>query len=314
MSCVSIVVPVYNCERYLHACIRSILEQSYSNIEVILVDDGATDNSGAICDEYVSDSRVKVFHQENAGVSKTRNFGIGQATGEYIMFVDSDDTIDSDMVEVLVRALEEKDADAAFCGIVHEYEDYKRNFPETRVQCQTDGNGAVKEVLKNYIATAGPVCKLFRKTYVTESMFPEDLSIGEDAFAVIQVLQKMKCVVFDTLPLYHYNHREESLMTTSFSERDMDLPEAYRRIEEMSRTGGFQKEAEFRRIWAYFHVYDKMILSQRTGAIQEQEIVTWLKRNIGKILKNPYVGTKRKISACGLWVNRRIYQRIIRRK
>jgi len=312
MSCVSIVVPVYNCEKYLRACIDSILNQSYSEIEVLLVDDGATDNSGAICDEYLVDNRVKVFHQTNAGVSKTRNFGVLQATGEYVMFVDSDDTIDSKMVEILVNAMEEEKTDAAFCGLVHEYKDYDRNFPENRVRCCTDGVGAIKEVLKNYIATAGPVCKLFRKECLNDKMFPEDLSIGEDALAIIKVLLQVKSVVFDTQPLYHYNHREESLMSSAFSKRDMDLPEAYRRIEEMAVEGGFQTEAEFRRIWACFHVYDKMILSEKTGQKTEKEIVKWLKKNIGKIVKNPYVGKMRKLSACALFINKKLYQWIIK--
>ncbi|MCM1441390.1 MAG: glycosyltransferase, partial [Roseburia sp.] len=117
---VSIVVPVYNCEPYLEKCIHSILEQTYENIELVLIDDGASDGSGEICDAYRDHDRVRIYHKENEGVSRARNDGILQASGQYIMFVDSDDTIEGTMVETLVRALQENGADCSLCGLVHD--------------------------------------------------------------------------------------------------------------------------------------------------------------------------------------------------
>lgn len=315
---VSIVVPVYNCEAYLPDCVQSILGQTYDNIELLLVDDGSTDQSGRLCDQYSDNSRVQVFHQDNAGVSCARNFGIAAASGTYIMFVDGDDTIEETMVETLVRALHEAEADCAFCGLVHDHADDSRCFPEHSIKKVTDGREAVREVLINYIATAGPVCKLFRKDLLlTEGKagsFPVDLTIGEDAVAVVGALQRAGKVAFDTKPLYHYNHREESLMSSPYSERDNDLITAYERIGEALMGQGLEKEIIFRQIWAHFHVYDKMIRSGCPDLAGEKKLLRWFRGHIVTILKNPYVGRMRKLSMCMLFINKRLYRGIIRRR
>ena len=106
---ISIVVPVYNVEQYLEKCVNSIINQTYKNLEIILVDDGATDSSGNMCDELAkSDNRIKVYHKENGGLSDARNYGVERATGEYIGFVDSDDYIDSEMYEKLYEAIKKR--------------------------------------------------------------------------------------------------------------------------------------------------------------------------------------------------------------
>ena len=129
MVMVSIVVPIYNVEKYLHECVDSILTQTFTDFELILVNDGSQDNSGAICDEYVSkDKRIKVIHQVNQGVSVARNNGIKCATGRLIGFVDADDYIAPDMFKGMVNYLEANDLDVvcADCYIINRY--YYRNF------------------------------------------------------------------------------------------------------------------------------------------------------------------------------------------
>ena len=220
------------------------------------------------------------------------------------------------MVETLVRALLDTGADCSFCGLVHDYPDHSRNFPEQPVYRLTDGEGAIREILMNYIAIAGPVCKLFRRDLLETGdgtgIFPEDLTIGEDAVAVTEALCRAEITVFDTKPLYHYNHREQSLMSSSYSERDWDLIKAYKRIYERLAGHDLAKEAMFRQIWAHFHVYDKMILSGQYDAGGEQEILSWLRHHYKEIMKNPYVGKMRKVSMCMLKINKYLYQRIIR--
>ena len=310
---VSVIVPVYNVEEYLEACVASICGQTYPELEILLIDDGSMDESFAICRRCAEeDKRIRAIRQENRGVSVTRNRGIAEAQGEYILFVDSDDTIEAGMIELLVENIRKEKADVAFCGLIHDYPDRSRNFPEKPVRLVTDGVGAVKEVLKNYIATAGPVCKLFCLSCVPKNMFPADLTIGEDAYGVVVVLLNAARAVLDTQPLYHYNHREESLMSSDFSERDMDLPEAYRRILELPESVHFQKEAEFRQIWAWFHAYDKMILTRQTKRPEERVIRRWLRRHARSIWKNPYVGRGRKISLCALMIYKRLYYCVVR--
>lgn len=114
---ISVIVPVYNVERYLRRCVDSILHQTYRNLEVLLVDDGSTDASGAICDEYAAqEERVTAVHQKNGGLSAARNAGLERAQGTYLCFVDSDDFLDSRMLETLCCDLQEKDADVAVVG------------------------------------------------------------------------------------------------------------------------------------------------------------------------------------------------------
>lgn len=119
---ISVIVPVYNAEHYLEKCIRSIIGQTYSNLEIILVDDGSTDGSGILCDEFaVEDARVHVIHQKNCGLVAARRIGVRNASGKYITFVDADDYIDLDTYEVLVQYMGEKDADVVAFGMTEEY-------------------------------------------------------------------------------------------------------------------------------------------------------------------------------------------------
>ena len=115
---ISIIIPVYNVEKYLNKCLNSVIEQTYKNIEVILIDDGSTDNSGKICDEYAkNDIRIKIIHQQNGGVSTARNNGLEHATGKYITFVDSDDYIEKEMIETMAKKIMKKNADIVICGV-----------------------------------------------------------------------------------------------------------------------------------------------------------------------------------------------------
>ena len=121
---VSVIVPIYNVEKYLRKCVDSILNQTYKNLEIILVDDGSPDNCGNICDEYaLSDSRIRIIHKKNGGLSDARNAGLDIARGNYILFVDSDDYIDETMVEKLYEALEKEKAEMSLCSFVYVNDD-----------------------------------------------------------------------------------------------------------------------------------------------------------------------------------------------
>ena len=318
---ISVIVPVYNAEKYLEKCVESILNQTYSNFELLLINDGSVDNSSKICHSFETDCRVKVYDKENEGVSKTRNSGIAKAEGEYLLFIDSDDYIELDMFEGLIQAVEENRADCAVCGLIHDTVKGSRRFPEQRFVKITDGVNGVKEVLINQIVTAGPVCKLFSKDIVPEKMFPEDLSIGEDAVGVVTAFLQAERIVFDTKHGYHYNHRDESLMSSGISARDFDLITAYDRIQIQLSRYDLDKESRFRRIWARFHVLDKALLTEKTIHENESEyrkdykdVLSWLKRHMVEILRNPYVGKKRKLAMCVLFFSTKLYRKIIAKK
>ena len=146
---ISVIVPVYNVEKYLRQCLDSVLAQTYRELEIILVDDGSTDGSGAICDEYATrDSRIKVVHQQNGGLSSARNAGLDLATGEYVAFVDSDDYIHETMLELLYQALVENNADTVICNF--ERVDEKGDVISVRsLQPLANGVVSMEEALEN---------------------------------------------------------------------------------------------------------------------------------------------------------------------
>lgn len=310
---VSIIVPVYNCEKYLPDCLKSICNQSYKDIEVIVVNDGSTDSSGSICEGFLADERVKYFPKKNEGVSVARNYGISKARGDYITFVDADDWIEKGMIEHLVRTLEHNKADVAMCGLFHDYSDHSRAFPEKRIKLNADATRAIKEVLINYIAIAGPVCKLFKHELLRENIFPKNLHVGEDAVCVVDALKWAELVAFDTKPFYHYNHRDNSAMTSEYSSTIMDLIDAYKRIEIMLE-GKLAKEVFFRQIWSHFYVLDKMLFSKNVDKDEKALVVSWIRMNFFAIIKNPYVGFKRKISLIALMLNKSLYKQFVKRK
>ncbi len=311
---VSVIVPVYDSEAYIAGCIESILAQTHKRLELLLIDDGSVDEGGRICDKYASDGRVRVIHRENRGVSSARNYGISMAKGDYVLFVDSDDTIEPEMISHMVKTATDSDAQVVFCGMIYDYADgHSRNYPETPVYLETDGRGAIAEILKDHITMAGPVCKMFRKELLKNDMFPEDLTVAEDALALVGTFLNVDRVVMDMEPFYHYNRREGSLSTSSFSMRDLDVIRSYGRISRMLEGKGLDDEVEFRRIVAHFRVYDKLVMLPEGHEFYEVEkkVHDWIRHHIRAIRKNPYVGKKRKIAATILCRSRALYRKIV---
>lgn len=223
MDVISVIVPVYNIEAYLASCLDSILNQTYKNLEIILIDDGSTDSSGKICDDYAQkDSRIVVFHQQNSGVSRARNHGIIEATGEYVSFVDGDDIIAPEMYEVLYNNMKCYSADISSCGIA---------------QRQIDGEVTTladnslrffnkQELIKGFFDTPiiketmyGPCHKLFRTSFVKQHKFDVNYAIAEDLLFMFGCIEQSSKVVLDNRPMYFYLKRPGSATTSMFSEK-----------------------------------------------------------------------------------------------
>lgn len=223
---ISVIVPVYNVERYINQCIDSIINQTYRNLEIILIDDGSVDKSGEICDRYEKyDSRIKVIHQLNAGVGAARNKGIEVANGEYIAFVDGDDYIDATMYEELATAIE--DAPIVFCRFKHEYQHKTQYYYEEYLlslidrpfdyKYYTDENSTHVEGDYLYCSRVfGSVWRsLFRRKIINDNniSFSTKLKIAEDRLFLLEYVKYCeKAVVIDTY-LYHYRMSNESSAT-----------------------------------------------------------------------------------------------------
>lgn len=221
MGTISIIIPVYNVEKYIDICLTSILNQTYSNLEILLVDDGSTDNSGLICDKYAQiDRRVKVFHKINEGVSSARNLGLEKATGEYISFVDPDDWIEPNMYAVIKKQFDMVDIEAVFCGF---WENFSRetarpfilHMPEK--QDIVNGRDALYQCLIGigYGYFTSVWNKVFKADFLKKSVLFEDFLIGEDEVWLVKVLQNANRISLIRSPFYHWLQRENSVLHSS---------------------------------------------------------------------------------------------------
>lgn len=209
---ISIIVPVCNVEKYLKKCVDSILNQTYRNIEVILIDDGSPDNCGKICDEYAQqDSRVKVMHIKNGGVSNARNIGIEMSVGQYIGFVDSDDVISEEMYEKLLQVALENNADIVQCNYCYLFEDDHTENMERKINNKKiDSVDEVKRAFINGLIYPSVATKLFKKEIVRNIRFNTALKVAEDRLFVFECCCKSSKVVLIDDVLYYYFQRENS--------------------------------------------------------------------------------------------------------
>lgn len=221
MSELSIIVPVYNKTEYLDVCIESILSQSMTNFELILVNDGSTDDSGKKCDEFAKkDTRIIVIHQVNKGVSSARNAGLAVAKGQYIGFVDADDVLNTKMYEVLITNIKKHHADISICGV-------KRISPD-KVQL-FGGNKTIKVYNRDEGITGlfgGEILlsnydKIYKRETVQGIYFAPDLSIFEDAYYNFEALKAANKTVYDDSILYDYMIRDNSLSQAAFNQKYM---------------------------------------------------------------------------------------------
>lgn len=222
---ISVIVPVYKVEKYLHRCIDSILAQTYENIEVLLIDDGSPDQSGAICDDYqAKDSRVRVFHKENGGVSSSRNSGLREAKGDYIGFVDADDYISPEMYQSLLNLIEQNKADIAICGYQKEIDKDKfEPYWKDKVQISLDRNEMISNLLTNHYYTCAVWSMLFRKSFISNIAFDERIKHNEDLLYIYEAMKLAGKAMYISEPYYYYCTTDGSATTSGFSDAMMDV-------------------------------------------------------------------------------------------
>lgn len=223
---ISIIVPVYNVELYLDKCLKSIVNQSYQNIEIILVDDGSKDNSSSICDKWaLLDKRIKVIHQENRGVSAARNVGLDIAKGELIGFVDPDDEIELDMYESMIRNMNISNADIVACGVRESFVDgSNRIYRHGDNPIRFDTYESITKALMNSDDIGGCVWdKLWKHKVIKNIRFDTKLKIAEDRLFCISALINSKSFYRDFEPKYICKKREESVTQCSFTKKNFDI-------------------------------------------------------------------------------------------
>lgn len=236
---ISIIIPVYNVEKYLAKCIESVINQTYHNLEILLIDDGSTDRSGMICEEYQKkDKRVKTFHKKNAGVSSARNIGIKNANGKYLIFVDSDDHLEQNMIETLYNNLINNNVDISICEYYIEYEDgkiEKRHNKEDGLIL--DKEEFYKYILKDEYFGGYLYNKLIKRELIYNEknviLFDENIHICEDLVYICQVAQNMDKAYYTTIPYYYYMQRQNSALKNIYSKKQLSNFYAYKKIFEI---------------------------------------------------------------------------------
>ena len=269
---VSVIIPVYNALPYLAECIVSICNQTYRNLEIIAVDDGSTDGSSELLDEIAGkDIRIKVVHKENGGVSSARNKGLELAHGEYISFVDSDDTLEPDMYETLISTAEQYNVAIAHCS-------YNRlagvdRHPiggSGRILVQT-GTEAQLSLLKGEFFTGSLCNKLFRRELFGSIRLCEDLRINEDVLAVFQLFQCADKTVF--IDVCKYNYRTSSTSScakTDWLKKSQDCIKATERMRDIATDQTVQKLVDERLLRCLFGYYRNLLLSGYRNSTTER--------------------------------------------
>ncbi len=217
---VSVIIPVYNVEKYLHQCVDSVLNQTYKKLEVILVDDGSKDSSGKICDEYAAkDSRVVVIHKKNGGLSSARNAGMEKATGTHLMFLDSDDFWDSEAVlSGVAESLRKTDADVVCFGY-REYHDGDNSYgkeigDESLSQCRGEGVALLESMLSNGVFTSSACTKVVKRSLIGKDMMFVEGVTSEDIDWTARLLIKAKSFAVFPKAIYSYRQRSDSIVHT----------------------------------------------------------------------------------------------------
>lgn len=228
---ITVIVPIYKVESYLRRCVDSILQQTYKNLEIILVDDGSPDLCPVICDEYADmDERVRVIHKVNGGLSDARNAGIEIAHGKYIAFVDSDDYIDERMYEILYKNLTDNNADISACEFIKTYDGAEIANPTTKESVEVFNNLQAMENLYNdlYLQTVVAWNKLYKKDIFISIRYPFG-KVNEDEYVIHLILHRAQDVVYTNLPLYYYVQRTDSIMGEEYNLKRLDVLSALKK-------------------------------------------------------------------------------------
>ena len=225
---ISVVIPVYNVEDYLHYAIESLVNQTHKNFEVLLINDGSTDNSGKLCDKYAQEyDWIRVFHKENGGLSDARNYGVLKATNEWIFFLDPDDYIEPFTFELLtlIRAKYQADLISTKVQTTNEYEKYFAEQFNLESSQRVTKEEALELMLEDKVATVSACAKLYKKQILEMRPFPVG-KIYEDFFVVAKHLRLAKRIVISPVVTYHYYRRPGSIVQSQFTDKRFDFFDA----------------------------------------------------------------------------------------
>ena len=257
---ISVVIPVYNVADYLHYAIDSLVNQTHKNFEVLLINDGSTDNSGKLCDKYAQEyDWIRVFHKENGGLSDARNYGVLKATNEWIFFLDPDDYIEPFTFELLtlIRAKYQADLISTKVQTTNEYEKYFAEQFNLESSQRVTKEEALELMLEDKVATVSACAKLYKKQILEMRPFPIG-KIYEDFFVVAEHLRLAEQIVISPVVTYHYYRRPGSIVQSQFTEKRFDFFDAGEnnriQIKQFYDGNSVEKALNFKIVQGSFHI------------------------------------------------------------
>lgn len=283
---ISIVVPIYNVENYLKKCVETIIGQTYKNLEIILVDDGSTDNSGKICDEMKEiDNRIRVIHKENGGLSDARNVGLDEAHGKYISFIDSDDYIDSNFIETLYKMCIENNAEIAQCNFRKVGYDFKDKEDEKIETIVKNGKQMIYDIYSGkhmiYIVAWN---KLYKTEIFGDIRYPKG-KINEDEATTYKLFYKANKVAVTNKKLYNDVYRKNSIMNSKYNIKRLDAIWAFEKRIEFFEEKNEYKLIELTKV-AYTYELMRAYANVKEYIDNSKDIQLELKNKYKKTAKN----------------------------
>ena len=302
MDKISVVVPIYNVQDYVKACVESIRRQTYTNLEIILVDDGSTDKSNEICDEYAAlDNRIKVIHKKNGGLSAARNAGLDICTGDYIGFVDGDDTIDEDMYELLYRNAVAYHADISMCKerLICGDKIYSR-FRDTKVKIYHGFSDCIKELYLSCGLSISVCVKLYKKELFDNVRFLKGKTT-EDGFIVCDLLKKNTKMAVQYISKYNYIKRQGSIThKRKYTNEILDLVEAYEKNHQkiISYSSQLLDISYYRLFWAYRETIYRIMMTDNCcdHEVEIRIIQNKIRKRLRLCAQNKFMSKKQKIA------------------
>jgi len=309
---VSVIVAAYNIQDYIVKCLESIANQTYKNLEVIVVDDGSSDNTGNLADEFAKkDSRFIVIHKENGGVSSARNRGIDVARGDFIGFVDGDDTIEIDMYEMLVNNAIKYDADISHCGYKVIENNKETLFYGTEKVIIQDRKKGLIDLFEGTLIEPSLCNKIFKNNVVRDIRLDESIKINEDLYFNVLLFDKSKKSVFEDKSKYIYIKRENSATTSSLNNirKITDPRKVYKMIEEVLKNDiDILPYAEKMDIGRNINIYNLLTLERDDVFLKlKNEVRDYIKLNYKNIKDNKLINKKIKYMMFGILYLPHIY-------
>lgn len=286
---ISVILPIYNVSEYLERAINSVITQTYKNIEIILVDDGSTDDSGIICDRFAdTDSRIKVIHKQNGGLSSARNAGIEIALGEYLTFIDSDDYVDEDYVEYLYKLVCEYNVPMSICSHTVVYENGTVLKKETGERQCLDAHKVLERILYDEDIDLSAWAKMYHKSLFKNIRFKEG-RLFEDAATTYKFVYESQRIALGSESKLYYMIRNNSISNIGFSRKKIDLITSTKEMSDfcVEKYPDLKKAGMRRLIYAYMSTLSQLANSSVKDIEVQKDLMKFIRKNGMSVLLDP---------------------------